>query len=347
MYDKKCFWLSLAGMIAGFIIIALFVMVIDPFFHYHAPLQKLQYPINNEIYMNNGILKHFEYDSVITGTSMAQNFKTSTFNDLFDASAVKTTFSGENYKRIGMNLRVAFDSNKDVKNVLWVLDWSRLSTNEDRHEEYPEYIYDSYILNDWNYLFNKDIVKKSFHILIYTLRGNKTTTFDEYSNWNSNYQFGKEAILKIYSRRERESNKGDLSNEKALLIKENLNQNVVEIIKQHPETNFYIVFPPYSIYYWDAINQSGLMDSELAAQRIAIEQLIPYNNIKLFSFNNNFELICNTENYKDYTHYSEDINDNILYWIKDGDFQLKSDNYMDYIESTEEFYRNFPYDTLF
>lgn len=66
------------------------------------------------------------------------------------------------------------------------------------------------------------------------------------------------------------------------------------------------------------------MDSELEAQKIAIEQLILYDNVKLFSFKNNFELICNLENYKDYAHYSEDINDNMLHWIKEGKFQLLS-----------------------
>lgn len=347
MKEKRCFWFSIAGMLGVFITISAINIVIDPFFHYHAPLKCLQYPINDEIYMNNGILRHFEYDSVITGTSMAQNFKTSTFNSLFSANAVKTTLSGENYRRIGMNLQNAFSTNRSPKYVLWVLDWSRLRENQDRHDSYPEYLYDSSLLNDWKYVLNKDISRESLNVVLYTIKGNKTTSFDVYSNWNSSYQFGKEAILSIYSRQKKQSNKGQLTSEEISVIKDNLDQNVINIIEKSPETVFFIIFPPYSIYYWDDINQTGLMDSELEAQKTAIEQLLPFNNVKLFSFNNNFKLICNENNYKDFTHYGEEVNDQILHWIRNGEYQITQENAEAYIETTETFYRNYPYDSLF
>ena len=50
---------------------------VDPFFHYHAPQDRLQYPINNQRYQNNGIVRHFSYDALITGTSMTENFMAS------------------------------------------------------------------------------------------------------------------------------------------------------------------------------------------------------------------------------------------------------------------------------
>ena len=61
--------------------------VIDPFFHYHAPLDGLQYPIDNQRYQNDGIVKHFSYDALITGTSMTENFKTSEFDTLFGVNS--------------------------------------------------------------------------------------------------------------------------------------------------------------------------------------------------------------------------------------------------------------------
>ena len=44
------------------------VVLIDPFFHYHKPLKKISYFIDNnqQRYMNDGIVKNFEYDSIIT-----------------------------------------------------------------------------------------------------------------------------------------------------------------------------------------------------------------------------------------------------------------------------------------
>ena len=59
------------------------MVIFDPYFHYHGKISGLKYRIYNERYINPGILKHFEYDAIITGTSMNQNFKTSTMDQIF------------------------------------------------------------------------------------------------------------------------------------------------------------------------------------------------------------------------------------------------------------------------
>ena len=46
------------------------VVTVDPFFHFHKPVSSLSYPLVNERYQNDGIARHFDYDAVITGTSM-------------------------------------------------------------------------------------------------------------------------------------------------------------------------------------------------------------------------------------------------------------------------------------
>ena len=57
--------------------------VVDPYFHYHGPLEGLSYPDGNERYQNDGIIRNFAYDAVITGNSMTENFRVSELNDLF------------------------------------------------------------------------------------------------------------------------------------------------------------------------------------------------------------------------------------------------------------------------
>ena len=57
--------------------------IVDPYFHYHKPLAGLEYAIYDERYQNDGIVKHFDYDAILTGTSMTENFKTSEFDALF------------------------------------------------------------------------------------------------------------------------------------------------------------------------------------------------------------------------------------------------------------------------
>lgn len=81
-------------------ILAAINVIVDPFFHYHKPLPGLFYILNNERYQNNGILKHFDYDAIITGTSMTENFKTSEFDKLFNVNSIKIPFSGATFKEI-------------------------------------------------------------------------------------------------------------------------------------------------------------------------------------------------------------------------------------------------------
>ena len=89
-------------LVAAFTVIPLLLLagitvIVDPYFHYHAPLEFLEYPLDNQRYQNDGIVKHFEYDAIITGTSMTENFHTSDLNRLFDVNSVKIPFSGGSY----------------------------------------------------------------------------------------------------------------------------------------------------------------------------------------------------------------------------------------------------------
>ena len=58
----------------GFLITAAVLLIVlggltaavDPYFHYHGPLVGLSYPDGNERYQNDGIIRNFAYDAVIT-----------------------------------------------------------------------------------------------------------------------------------------------------------------------------------------------------------------------------------------------------------------------------------------
>ena len=130
-------------------------------------------------------------------------------------------------------------------------------------------------------------------------------------------------------------------------MKENLQQNVIDLISNHPDITFYLFFTPYSIYYWDSLNQNGMIERQLALEKNAIELLLEYDNIRLFSFNDKFEIICDLNNYKDTMHYSELINSKILQWMFDGTGLLTKENYRDYCNNVEKFYINFDYEGLF
>ena len=79
----------------------------------------------------------------------------------------------------------------------------------------------------------------------------------------------------------------------------------------------------------------------------SIEEILKYDNIKLFSFSDNFELICNLDVYRDQGHYSPDINSQILKWIKAGDYELTESNYEEHLEKRRAFYKTYNYESIY
>ncbi|MEH1739973.1 hypothetical protein V6948_07235 [Fusobacterium varium] len=350
MQAKKYFKVIILLTVSFLILIAGSVLLIDPYFHYHKPLKFLSYYLGEQRYINDGIGRYFEYDSIITGTSMVENFKSSLFDNLFNSNSIKIPFFGGSYKEINDNLERTLKRKKDIKYVLRGLDYNQIIQNDERvNYILPTYLYDEDPLNDYKYLFNKVVVIKGLGgVITYTLLGKNTTTFDEYSSWNNRAISGKENILINYKRNKRENIKEEKLEKKDIeIIDKNIEKNVISLIKKYPNTKFIYFITPYSIVYWDQLKQEGKIEKQIMAEKYMIEKILEYSNVELYSFFNNYEMICDLDNYKDPGHYMGKINDKILYWIYKKEYQLTKENYEEYIRKNLEFYKNYNYDSIF
>lgn len=352
-YNKiHIIWITITIMltIISFCFLALITVYIDPLFHYHKPLRNYEYPLNNERYQNDGITRHFEYDSIITGTSMVENFKTSEANRIFGADFIKVPFWGSRYKETNDNLQRAYDAGKSIVYVIRCLDYSVLVQDKNAYMlegEHPTYLCNTNPFDDVKYVLNKEILLTyTRNVIKYTEAGNKATTFDEYQNWNDTATFGAKTVLSTYTLGEKAKAEQKLSEEEAVTIYDNIRQNVTDLADEHPETTFYLFFSPYSICYWDTLNNDGQINWRIDAERIAIEEIIKHPNIRLYSFCDDFELICNLDNYKDQAHYGEWVNSWMLEWMHDGEHLLTEDNYEEYIETIRKFYNSYDYSRL-
>ena len=342
---KKC-GLFLLGIIA--VIIALFY-VFDPYFHYHKPFSFVSYRLYDERYTNDGISRHFDYDAIITGTSMAQNFKTSEMDKLFGVRSVKETFSGSGFQETSDNLKRALDRNKDLKTVVWSLEYNGLIRDKDwtQYEGYPTYLYDDNPWNDVSYVFNKSVL---YHGVLpnvaKTILGQPSTTMDEYSSWDK--ETGLEYIMASYDRWEEKSEMIEgLTEEERQMVTANIKENFVDMVSRYPDTTFYIFYTPYSICYWDFLNQEGMMKMQFEAEQIATELLLSCPNVKLFNFYDQYDVITNTDNYRDKEHYSAEINSRILEWMASGVGLVTKDNYLERLEAEKEYYLQYDYESIF
>lgn len=350
---RNTYWvISTITIVIAILVLCAFVMIyIDPAFHYHAPLEKIKYPLEQERYLNDGIVRNFEYDSIITGTSMTENFKTSEADKIFDADFVKVPFAGSYYKEVADNLRRAYGSGKNIRYVIQSLDYSAPIWDKDTYRskfDYPTYLYNDNLIDDVNYVLNKDMLLRAGLDILHTVTSadSGAYSFDDYVNWNDHFDFGSEAVLKSYTLEKKANVERVFTQDERDMILENIRQNITSLAQEHLETTFYLFIPPYSICFWDILNNDGELDWYIDEEKVVIQEILCHSNIKLYSFRNNFEIICDLDNYKDETHYGEWINSQILEWMADGDYLLTKDNYLEYIETIREFYNSYDYASI-
>lgn len=343
-------WLA-ATLLFTLLLLCVFAAVmiyIDPLFHYHAPLEDHAYTLDFQRYQNDGIVRNFSYSGIITGTSMTENFKASEAASLFDAQFVKVPFSGGYYKEIDNVLRRAYRSGNEIRCVIRGLDYTGLIQDKDafKYYDYPDYLYNDNLFDDVNYVLNKKLFfQRAIPVFENTRAGLETTSFDDYSSWssaNDGIVFGASAILP-YAYTEEALGGRSLTEEERALIVGNLRQNVIELALAHPETTFYLFFPPYSICWWDTQEYAGRLTRHFEAEQLAIEELLPVENIRLYSFSSNFDLVCDLDNYKDQGHYGPWVNSMILEWMENGDYLLTQENYLSYLKTIRDFYTSYDY----
>ena len=73
------FW---AILLAVIVMVAGIVVYVDPFFHYHRPLEGFPYVVDNQLSQNPGMARNMNYNSCIIGSSMTVNFDTDDFKEL-------------------------------------------------------------------------------------------------------------------------------------------------------------------------------------------------------------------------------------------------------------------------
>lgn len=329
-----------------------FIAIIDPYFHYHKPLSWPKYLLDNERYQNNGVMRNFDYDAIITGSSMTECFKPSELDELFGVNAIKVPYAGGSYKEVNDNLALAVRYNPDIKMIVRCLDCNRFFNEKDDldYSDYPTYLYDDSLLNDVGYLFNVNVLFDALQTAAgYSSSGNRELSFDDYKNWSDDYLYGKEEVDKHYDRDSivQVEEMLPVTEEEYVRIKENIEQNVTRLADENPDIEFYIYFSPYSIYYMDYWYQLGELQRQLEAEKYIIELILPHKNIHLYSFFTEYDVICDLDNYKDIGHHKGEVNSQILRWIREGKNELTYDNYEDYCREEWDFYMNYDYDSLF
>lgn len=309
-----------------FVLVAALVIYVDPFFQYHAPLEDFPYLVDNQLSQNPGMAKHMEYDSVILGSSMTVNFNTDWFEELMGLDAIKLNYSGAYPKDQANIMDIIFDSSHQVDAVFLGVDVMTYTggVGETKYP-LPEYLYDDNYFNDIQYLFNKDVVLN--YILRPLADPDKTDLSTVYQSWWTDEYYNIQWVMHNYERPQ----KTDAVTEKDAYLASvdlNLKANLCPYIEQNPDTMFYIFFPPYSILYWNDVICENHLEATMAEYYEIADTVLAYDNVRVFFFPNQEEIVTNLNNYADYSHYHRDINRYMTECFMDGTCEVEDSGEM-------------------
>ena len=329
-------------------------VIADPFFHYHAPYtDRFYYSLDNERSQNDGIMRHFTYDSLITGTSMTQNFKTSEAEGLFGGTFVKLPYAGASYKELNEGIETAIAYNPEIKTVIRSVDPTDFLTHKDVMRidmgDYPEYLYNDFLFDDVQYVWNREILFwRSYQLFRRAKAGNAPgiDSFDTYSRWQDMYEgkFGAAYALMGRTAFMAPQETVPFTEEDAAILRENIEQNVISICKAHPDVTFYYFFPPYSVVWWGDMMERGELERRFEAEEAALEMLLNAgDNVRVYSFNNFADITTNPDNYMDSMHYGEGINSRMLYYMHEDIGRITNETLQTYLEEERRLYETFDY----
>ena len=343
---KKFIISGVLTVLAGLMLIGTSVIAVDPFFHYHAPLKDFPYIVDDQVDMNPGLAAHMDYDSVLLGSSMTVAFDTDRFYDDMGLKTQKLSYNGAYPKDQAIILDKIFKAKGDnVKEVFLGIDELNYSGDINRTKFTPtDYIYDDNPFNDVKYIFNKTV------FLDYVIR----PLFDrtDASEWNMIYKPWWQpmhynlANVRLYYAPAEEIIDETPTEAYIEGIEANLDANIIPYIEEHPNTRYTIFYPPYSILYLYDAKRQGHIDKIVAKYEYMTERLLEYDNVEVYFFQNDKDIICNFDNYADYTHYSPEVCDYIVDCMSEGRRKVTKDNLQTELESLRKLAYDYDYDSI-
>lgn len=342
---KKWFAVFILTFLAAAGAVMLLVAYVDPFFQYHRPLENFPYQVDNQVNQNPGMAKNMDYDSVILGSSMTVNFNTHWFDELMGLKTLKLSYSGAFPKDQANIMDIVFADGHKVDAVFLGIDVITYSGGvEETKYPIPEYLYDDTVWNDIPYLLNKDVLLQ--YIMRPLADPDKTDLATVYASWWTEDYYNKQWVMHNYVATEpaREEAERDKFVEN---IKANMDSNICPYIEANPDTEFYVFYPPYSILYWNDVLQEKQLEAVLREYEYISERLFAYDNVKVFFFPNQEWIICDLDNYADYSHYHPDINRYMTECFANGGHQVTERNLEEELEKMRKIVLEYDFEELF
>ncbi len=235
-------------------------LIIDPFQIFRkSTLYKVEYLGGDERYLNAGLIKSYDFNSIAIGSSLSENFSNNDISQYLKFNRpIKLCISGSSSYEVYLTLKASLKKNPEK--ILYSINPFMLFSGSEKRLRYGEGSFPDYLYKDENwpffkYLFNLRTFKKSlayaYKQLLLEEKNLNTQNFDSMYSWYSKYQdrFTHNNLIDSYKKFKNnpEMNKLDyqLPN-----LKKNYHNNLESIVKNNNHVKFVFFYPPKSILFF-------------------------------------------------------------------------------------------------
>lgn len=303
---------------------AAFIALTAPFYVFHMPLGGME-PLqtNSAHYVARGLIRNADYEMLICGSSMCENFHIYDANEIFyggTGKCLKVLQHGSYSNDLRVSLEMAADAEK-ADRVIMALDTSMFEKSDEgyRISGLPSYATEMpSALNIWPYLLNKDMFKNAIDLIMQNARDSVPS---QDSWWViSGDGYSEKDLLKAYKSDVLDRGFKSFDSQRAWNNLKNIERGVEACQSQGIEIIFFI--PPYSIATWDYRDYR----EELMTYKELWRKLLGYPNVSICAVQFDKDIITDFDNYRNTRHYSEAVCHTILQAVKEGKYQLTTDN---------------------
>lgn len=361
-------WIFGVMTLCGFAMIAL-LWLYDPFWLFHKPIFRATTYHSDMRIQAKGIIDSADFDSVILGSSMLENTSAKEAEEKLGGKWINLSLAGSDFSERKILLDYAL-KRKNIKQVIFSIDnfvlingdkenstsWrvdSRLYAEGLFLEKFKRYLNKKFIKCALRWSKKAECVgnKNDLETIAQdnNCRANKKY-FGGMANWN---EWQKEQAVRLYSEYVKNDFRPKSEETKRLNFDEQkiyLQESILRIIKENPQIEFYLIFPPHTRFYYalfpfSEAHHKGRKGKEIFAE---VRQILPYftqevenlKNAKIYGFDN-LDYADNIANYIDHEHYYLDMNSMQLDAIANGTHILTAQNIDKYLATMESKIKNY------
>lgn len=314
--------------------------VIDPFLQFRA---KDDTYLLRGWFVDSGLVRNYDYDTLIIGSSMVQNFDMDLWRKKLGGKPLHIGMGAISAVEIGELMNIAYDSGKADKFFICVDQY--LFSSDASVSHFPEYLLRNDILSRLRYMLSYEVwfryIPVDIAFMALDLMGvalpekyAEKKSIDRLGDWRLDFPpgtAGREAVLRYYQ-------KGQFS--VSAVDTENLDQRMKERIDRFLDSFSYergehvFFFPPYSSLFWCGAQSDGYFNAYMQVKRYFAEQAMR-RGAAVYDFQG-ADCTVDLDNYRDATHFMPVVSDWIIDCFARGDYLMTRENISSLLDMVAE-----------